>query len=296
MRLDAECYPCMMSQALRAAGFSGLRGEALREAMRQSAAIIGSANPNMSPPAVAALFYERLKDLSGVEDPYRELKWESNAKALDILPRLRREAKSSPDPLAYAVKAAIAGNIIDFGARAVPADLEENLRKVLESEPFIDHLEQMREDLGSASGLLLICDNAGEIVMDMLLLEVLASLYPGLKLTAAVRGGPAINDATREDAEQAGLNKVCAVIDTGTAMAGIDLVRSSSRFREAFEGVDVILSKGQGNYETLDCRHENIYFLFQVKCVCVSRDLGAEKGDAVISSRRWQVEARAGHQ
>jgi uncharacterized protein with ATP-grasp and redox domains len=292
MRLDAECYPCMISQALRAAGFSGLREDALSEAVRESAAIIGGANPRLSPPAVAALFYDRLKDLSGVNDPYRELKWQSNARALDLLPRLRSEAEAAPDPLVYAVKASIAGNIIDFGARADPADLEENLRKILESEPFIDHVENMREDLKSASDLLLICDNAGEIVMDRLLFEVLSLLYPGLELTAAVRGGPAINDATKEDAQQAGLDRTCAVIDTGTAMAGIDLDRSSPGFREAFERADVILSKGQGNYETLDQRDENIYFLFQVKCGCVSRNLGAEKGAAVIRSLRREQRPR----
>lgn len=286
MRLDAECYPCMMSQALRTAGLSGLRGEALRSAVRECAAIIGGADPGLSPPAAAALFYDRLKELSGTEDPYRELKREGNARALALLPRLRKEAAASPDPLAYAVKAAVAGNIIDFGAQAVPADLEENLEAVLAGRPFIDHLEAMRKDLEAASSLLLVCDNAGEVALDALLAEVLASLYPGLELTSAVRGGPAINDAVRADAEQVGLDRVGRVIDTGTAMAGVDLARCSPRFAEAFRGADVILSKGQGNYETLDGRDENVYFLFQVKCGCVAGSLGAPRGAAVIMSGR----------
>lgn len=286
MRLDAECYPCMMSQALRAAGLSGLKGEALKAAVRESAAIIGRTGPDLSPPAAAALFYDRLKELSGVDDPYREIKRQSNTGAMALLPRLREEAMDSPDPLDYAVRAAIAGNIIDFGARAVPADLEESLREVLKNEPFVDDLEKLREDLAGASSLLMICDNAGEIAMDLILIEVLASIYPGLGLTAAVRGGPAINDATQEDAGQVGLDLACPVITTGLAMAGIDLERCSPRFKEAFGKADVILSKGQGNFETLDRREENIFFLFQVKCECVSGSLGAEKGAAVILSSR----------
>jgi len=286
MRLDAECYPCMMSQALRAACLSGLEGEDLRDVMRKTAAFLREVDPSSSPPAAAAFIYDRIKQLSGAEDPYRELKRESNAMALALLPRLREEAKNSPDPLSYALKAAVAGNIMDFGAVAAPADLEENLRGVLENEPFIDHTEQLRKDLEAASSALLVCDNAGEIALDRLLCEVLSSLYPGLGLTAAVRGGPAINDATLEDARQAGLDRVCPVITTGLAMAGVELERCSPRFREAFHVADVILAKGQGNFETLDERDENIYFLFQVKCDCVSKALGAEKGEAVIWSPR----------
>jgi uncharacterized protein with ATP-grasp and redox domains len=284
MRLEAECYPCMMAQAFRSAELSGLEGKELREAMRETAAFLEGVDPSWSPPEAAAVFYDRIKELSGVEDPFRALKEESNEKALSLLPRLREEASEAPDPLFYALRVAIAGNIIDFGAHADPGDLEENIRKVLKAQPFIDHTEELRRDLAAASSALLVCDNAGEIVLDRLLCEVISSLYPDLELTAAVRGGPAINDAMLEDAEQAGLDAVCPVITTGLAMAGIDLERCSSKFREAFSDADVIVAKGQGNFETLDRRDENIYFLFQVKCDCVSGFLRAEKGAAVISS------------
>ena len=284
MKLDAECYPCMMSQALRAARLSGMKGDALHDAMQETEAFLREVDPSISPPAAAVFFYDRIKELSGVEDPFRELKHESNQKALALLPRVREDVWGSSDPLSFALRAAVAGNIIDFGALAAPMDLEKNLREVLEKEAFIDHAKQLHTDLASASSALLICDNAGEIVMDRLLCEVILSLHPSLDLTAAVRGGPAINDATLEDAQEVGLDQVCPVITTGLAMAGIELERCSPRFREAFHTADVILAKGQGNYETMDGRQENIYFLFQVKCDCVSKALGAEKGAAVIWS------------
>lgn len=277
MRLDAECYPCMMSQAFRAARLSGMKGDALRDAMRETAAFLEEVDPSSSPPAAAVFFYDRIKELSGVENPFKELKHESNQRALALLPRLRQDNETSPDPLSFALRAAVAGNIIDFGALAAPADLEENIQRVLQNEAFIDHAEQLHTDLASASSALIICDNAGEIVMDRLLCEVLLSLYPSLDLTAAVRGGPAINDATLEDAEKTGLDVVCPVITTGLAMAGIELERCSPRFQEAFYNADVMLAKGQGNFETLDGRQENIYFLFQVKCDCVSKALGAKR-------------------
>lgn len=286
MRMYPECMPCMMEQARRAARLSGLEGDALQRAMRETEALLRDLDPALSPPAAAEFFYGRIKELSGVEDPYRALKSESNAAALELLPGLRREAASSPDPLGFALRAAVAGNIIDFGARGGPGDLEENLRRVLREDLFVDHVELLREDLEKASSVLLICDNAGEVVLDRLLCEVLRGLYPSLALTAAVRGGPMINDATLEDAAEAGLDSACRVITTGTALAGVDLERSAREFREAFLSADVILAKGQGNFETLDAREENIYFLFQVKCDCVSRLLEAVKGSALVMSLR----------
>ncbi|RJP28375.1 MAG: DUF89 family protein [Actinobacteria bacterium] len=286
MRLDAECYPCMMAQAFRAARLSGLETGALERTMRSTASILGGVDPSLSPPEAAVLFYEHIKEVSGVEDPFLHLKRESNHKALELLPRLRAEVDSHPDALFYALRAAVAGNIIDFGAQAEPGDLEENLGSVLNTEPFVDHSALLRRDLQKASRALLICDNAGEIAADRLLCEVILREFPLLDLTVAVRGGPAINDALLEDAEAVGLDEVCKVITTGLAMAGVKVASCSPLFRDHFHTADLILAKGQGNFETLEGRDEHIFLLFQVKCACVSDYLGAAKGQAVIWSRR----------
>ncbi len=290
MKLDAECYHCMMGQAYRAARLSGLEGVGLREAMRSSASILGEVDPDSSPPRAAALIYGRIKELSGVDDPFLQLKEEGNREALRLLPALRERAARSDDPLAFSLRAAVAGNIIDFGAQAVPGDLEENLERMLSEDPFIDHGGELRRDLERASRVLLICDNAGEIVMDRLLCEILRRKFPRAELTAAVRGGPAINDALLADARQVGLDGLCRVITTGVAMAGVDLAAASREFRAEFESADVILAKGQGNFETLEGEEANLYFLFQIKCDCVSSYLGARKGLAVIWGRRADAE------
>ncbi len=288
MRIFAECYPCMLEQAERAARLSGLVGEGLHQAMRETETILRGLDVSLSPPAAAAYFYERIKELSGVEDPYRDLKAEGNAAVLALLPKLRRMAADSPDPLSFSLRAAVAGNIIDFGARSGPGDLAESLRRLLGEDLFLDHISLLRKDLEGASSALVICDNAGEIVLDLLLCEIVSRLYPHLNLTAAVRGGPIINDATLEDAAEVGLDRVCRVITTGLAMAGVDLERAGPEFREAFFSADVILAKGQGNFETLEGQEENIYLLFQVKCDCVARLLSAGKGAGLVCSlRAW---------
>lgn len=286
MKLDAECYPCMMGQAYRAAMLSGLEGADLRKAMRLTADILGNIDPDSSPPEAAAVFYDQIKAFSGVDDPFLRLKEEGNRKAMELLPMLRNKAEEYSDPLFLALRAAVAGNIMDFGAQAEPGDPGDNLRMILEEEPFIDHGPQLRRDLESASRVLIICDNAGEIAMDRFLCEILTREFPHAELTAAVRGGPAINDALLEDARQVGLDGLCRVITTGLAMAGVDPARASLDFLAEYEKSDVILAKGQGNFETLESEEANLYFLFQVKCDCVSAYLGARKGLAVIWGRR----------
>jgi uncharacterized protein with ATP-grasp and redox domains len=281
----------MMAQAFRSARLSGLGGDTLLQAMHETASILTDIDPSASPPEVAAVFYDRIKELSGVEDPFLALKEESNRKAMALLPGLRAEADRSPDPFFFALQVAVAGNIIDFGAQAEPDDLEENLARVLKSEPFVDHSPILRRDLEKASRVLLVCDNAGEIALDRFLCDILLQEFPHLELTAAVRGGPAINDALLEDACEVGLDEVCEIITTGLAMAGVVMDRCSPLFRERFYAADVVLSKGQGNFETMDGRHENIFLLFQVKCECVSDHLGATRGQAVIWSLRAGVNA-----
>lgn len=286
MRLDAECYPCMMAQSYRAARLSGLEGEDLSRALRSTASILSDVDPSFSPPEAAALFYDDIKAISGIDDPFLGLKEESNRMALELLPGLMEDVNDREYPLFYALRAAVAGNIIDFGARAEPGDLGENLAEVLEADPFIDQGAFLRRELEKTARALLICDNAGEIAMDRFLCEILLSEFPRLDLTAAVRSGPAINDALPKDAAESGLDGVCGVITTGLAMAGVDLERSSQVFRDEFDAADVIIAKGQGNFETLEGVDRNIFFLFQVKCDCVSTYLGARKGSAVIWSPR----------
>jgi uncharacterized protein with ATP-grasp and redox domains len=140
------------------------------------------------------------------------------------------------------------------------------------------HIAEFAQAVEEAEDILYLTDNAGEVVFDRLLLEQL----PRKKVTVAVRGKPVINDATMEDAEYVGLAEVARIIDNGSDAPGTILSDCSDTFRRRFERADLIISKGQGNYETLaDCPRP-IYFLLQVKCPIIARDLNCQVGTAIL--------------
>lgn len=282
MKVMAECYPCMLDQAIRAAVLSGVKGDALISLMREASSILSEMDPGLSPPETAAPLYLLVSEISGVPDPYRDVREESNAKALEIVEKLKEEIREDPRGLEKALAFAVAGNAVDFGARSLPMGFEDSLRRMLEGGLLVDHRPELRKDLESAEKLLYICDNAGEIAFDRLLCETILEEYPGVELTVAVRGGPMINDALLPDALQVGMDRLGRVITTGQALAGVSLEKASSELRDCFDEADVIVAKGQGNFETLEDRPENIYFLFQVKCDCVSRYLGVERGAGLV--------------
>ncbi|MBN2472223.1 MAG: DUF89 family protein, partial [Anaerolineae bacterium] len=147
----------------------------------------------------------------------------------------------------------------------------------------INHLPQLKANLTGAQNVLILGDNAGEIVFDLPLAELLSR---HARVLYAVKAGPTANDVTREDAEQVGMERFATVIDNGTNIMGTPLARCSAAFLEAFHRADVILSKGQGNYETLSDTDANVYFIVKAKCAVVARILGVKIGDVVLKSAR----------
>jgi uncharacterized protein with ATP-grasp and redox domains len=204
--------------------------------------------------------------------------------ALQLSGELRPAVDASADPFAAALILAIAANAIDLGAKGHHEVTEESIgremREALGRTLDPAAVEALRAGVAGAGEVLYLCDNAGEIVFDRLLIERL----PCERVTVAVRGRPIINDATREDAASVGLTGVADVIPNGSGMPGTVLAECSSEFRERFARADVVISKGQGNYETLsDEAKPGLFFLLRVKCPTVARDLRCEVGDLVIA-------------
>lgn len=209
------------------------------------------------------------KWFGGEEDPQLELKQRSNAVMLERLPAIRERVLASDDPLRSAILFSRIGNYIDFAALGSNIDFGQLDRMLEQAESCpLDESEyaNLRDDLRQAKKLLLFADNAGEIVMDRLLLEVLSREYPALELTICVRGGPALNDALREDALQTGAGAFARIIDNGSPIPGSDPGSLGAEARQAMDEADVILSKGQGNLETLLGCGYNIYYIFLCKC------------------------------
>jgi uncharacterized protein with ATP-grasp and redox domains len=233
-------------------------------------------------PQVGLRIQEIVQELSGVADPYRDVKRRCNELALKRLPALARMIDEAGDPLLLAIRLAVAGNVIDF-AVGPGFDLDRAIRESLEWEFDVFDYEPFKDALAASRKVLYIGDNAGEVVFDRLLVEQL--LRRDLGVTFAVRGGPAINDAMLDDARDAGMDELVQVITTGTALPGVILPETGERFRAAFERADLVISKGQGNFEGLCDEPTRIAFLLRAKCAPVARLLGVETGALVLRCR-----------
>ncbi len=283
MRTFLDCIPCFIRQALDAArmatGDQAIHERVLREALRMAATL----DPQATPPAMGQRLHRLIRELTGNDDPYAQVKQRFNALALRAYPRLRRLVEEADDPFATAARLAIAGNVIDSAIHNEldHAGVEEAVRHAL-SAPLTGDPAAFQEAVASSRDILYLTDNAGEIVFDRLLIERM----PLEKVTVAVRGRPVLNDATVEDAEVAGLTALVEVIDNGSDAPGTILEDCSEDFRRRFRRADLVVAKGQGNYETLSDVGRGVFFVLKAKCPVIARDLGCEVGSLVLEGPR----------
>jgi damage-control phosphatase, subfamily I len=284
MKTSTDCLSCFITQTLRTVRRCGGDAAAEEQAARTALRLLAEADLEQSAPVIAARLYPELYAALGSADPYAEVKRADNARLLAHYDRFAALVSGADDPLRVAVKLALAGNVIDLGAQLPESmNLERTVAQLLEVEPIIDEIDALAAALGRARRVLYLADNAGELVLDRLLIE---TLPPGPALTLAVRGGPVINDVTLEDARQvfAGCPRQPELIAPETTLPGVDLARSGPAFVEVFEAADLIIAKGQGNFETLDelAGRYPICFVFVVKCEVVARQLGLALGDPLV--------------
>ncbi len=267
MKTSLDCIPCLLRQALEAARLTSTQPSAHEEILRDVLKWTGEMDLNQSPPAMAQRIHRRLREIVGVDDPYHEAKDWQNRIALELIPTLRDEVNSARDPLLMAARLAIAGNVIDMGINGslTEADVRQAVHHAL-TEPFFGEQDRFREAIATAKSILYLADNAGEIAFDRLLIEQIGTE----RVTVVVRGAPVINDATLADARTVGLDRVVTVIDNGSDAPGTILTDCSQELRDRFAAADLIIAKGQGNFETLSNESGNIFFLFKVKCFVIA--------------------------
>jgi len=270
MKVHLDCFPCFLRQSLIALRL-GTDDEALQEAVLKSTLEYIRDTDTSQPPAYTTTFIHRkIRQMLG-KDPFLEIKARYNRIALNLYPSLKALMDKSPEPLYTAARLAIAGNIIDFGI-FTSVDIEGTVDRALSTNLAVDDYTAFKDAVAGTDEILYLTDNAGEIVFDRLLIEQLTA--SGKKIRAAVKGSPVINDSTMVDAEESGLTKICEVIENGSDAVGTILPWTSSGFQTAFSEARLIISKGQGNFETLAGTDKNIFFLFQSKCNVVSNELG----------------------
>ncbi len=285
MRLNLDCIPCFQRQALQAIRFvtddDAVHELVLREVMKR----LQDLRWESSPPTMARQVHRLIRQLGGNRDPYARVKRESNDHALRLYPKLKRMVEESRDPLMTAVRFAIAGNVMDFGAFQ-EFDLEKALDSSLKMRFGVDDYPRFRAMLGNARKVLYFADNAGEIVLDRLLIETMMNRARVNEVSLVLKGGPLINDATVADAVYVGLEKVPGVkfLNVSNGDPGTGPERTSQEVVEWIDRHDLAISKGQGNYEDLSELH-NIFFMLIAKCPLVASDLGVSPGDVVLKYR-----------
>lgn len=274
-----DCIPCFIRQALDAARLAtsneNIHEQVLRGVLKEASEM----DLLKSPPVMAQRIHRMIRKLSGSSDPYKELKERYNRIALGLYPKLNQQVKNASNPLEMAVRLAIAGNIIDFGvnSRVDHFCLKDTIEHALSGQFFGD-MEKLFYAISRAEKILYLGDNAGEIVFDQILIEQL----PAYKVTFAVKGSPIINDATMADAEATGMTELVEVIDNGSDAPGTIITECSEVFRQRFADADLVIAKGQGNYETLTGVGKNIFFILKAKCPVIARHIGCEVGSLVV--------------
>ncbi|MDI3280860.1 MAG: ARMT1-like domain-containing protein [Bacillota bacterium] len=279
MRAQAACLPCYLTQALSAARAAGADPQQQLAAVRAAARLLPHLPSTVTPAENSWRVLMEVNRVLGNDDPFRAKKEESNRQMLALYPRLEKLVAAAGDHLRMALLLSVAGNVIDLGI--LPNyDVESAIKQAVEKGFAIDHDQALRKELEKARRILFLGDNAGEIVFDKLLARELGRYG---RVTFAVKGGPILNDATRADAEAVGLAEVAEVIDNGNNQVGTVLSACSLDFKTAFRDADLILSKGQANFETLEEERDYpLFFLLRAKCQCVAEYLGVPEGSAVL--------------
>ena len=283
MKTYLECVPCLVRQTIDTARQVSDDPTMHDSIMREALSTIARADLSLPPPVLGGVIQRIARVTTGNDDPYRAAKQACNRIALTMYPELEQRVLASRDPLETALRLAVAGNIIDFAVHATveTARITESIEECLTAPISAQVLSNFRASLERARDILYLGDNAGEIVFDRLLVEQL----PMEKTAFVVKGRPVINDVTREDAQVAGINDLVEVLDNGSDIPGTVLSDCSASFRSRFEDADLIISKGQGNYESLSDHEHEIFFVFRAKCQPIAIDTGAPVGSIVFRHR-----------
>ncbi|MCS7102574.1 MAG: ARMT1-like domain-containing protein [Candidatus Korarchaeum sp.] len=283
MRLRPDCIACFLRQTVNALRMASLEDEVIEEAQKEVMKYLIVADWNVSPPEIDYVVQAIIRKYA-LGDPYARVKKRSNDEALELYGECKEVIRRSENPLKTAIKISIAGNMIDFGPYT-SYDLRGTLERLLNSELRVDHYDLFNRTFERASSVLYFSDNAGEIVFDKLLLETMLSIKD-LRIAFVVKGGPMINDATVEDFNYVSLSELDNIdlrtVSNGDPGTGPD--RRSDEVAKWIKEHDLVISKGQGNYEVLG-ELSGVFHMLIVKCPVVAQDLGLNQGDAVLLYR-----------
>jgi uncharacterized protein with ATP-grasp and redox domains len=279
----SECEPCLLRQVREAIALTHIAAAARQEAQTRVAEWLAQADWQRPAPALAQHSHRIIRQLAPDADPYADIKQRLNQLAAELYPVWHRRFREKFPPLEAAVRLAIVGNLLDVAAKTPTQDFgfAAALADAL-TAPLCGSVSALAAAIRGARSILYLADNAGEVVFDR---DLIAQLPLG-SFTVVVRGRPVLNDATLADAQWAGLTELGDVMDNGSDAPGTLLEDCSPEFRQRFESADLIIAKGQGNYETLAGSPRPIFFLLKIKCAVISRALGSPLGSLVLHQQK----------
>lgn len=277
-KLKSVCVSCMLNSRINQFPEDAPEEKKV-EYMTRVLRELGEMKDQHGPTIATCHIIDIQKEMFGCNNDYCELKARFNQFVMEKEDYLQKNIEEAEDSLKLAIQYGIVGNLIDF---IVMDSVDENrLEKMFaEASDFLideETYQSLKQDVHNANKIVVLLDNCGEIVVDKLLIQVVKRMNPNAQITAVVRGTEILNDATMEDAIQVGLTDVVDVIGNGSNMPGTCLQYISDEARSIIDEADVILSKGQGNFETLQGYDKNIYYIFLCKCVMIAEMFGVEK-------------------
>jgi len=284
LKIQLDCVPCYVNQAVEATGYVEMTEEARWEVVQKVCEELSRIDNTKPSAQIGQKVHKIIRDFSGSPDPYREQKEQSNEKAKEFYDEFKSAVENSSDPLNRAARLAAAGNIVDFGPRS-KFDIESELRKGLKEGFEINHWNLFMDKLDTSRRILYFSDNSGEIIYDTLFIEELLD-YPGIEeLALVVKDGPFLNDVTVEDAKDLKIDSIKKVtlktVDNGDGGESPSLW--SDAVKNWMDEYDLVISKGQANYEGLsEYDNSNLFFLLVVKCPIVEEVVGAGVGEKVL--------------
>lgn len=276
MKTYLDCIPCFMNQALKVSRLATNDEKVHRQMLDFSGKHLSSISLEKTPAENGAEIYKQIRYITGVYDPYREIKDRSIKEAKEIYPRAKEIINNSENKLLTAVKIAIAGNVIDFGMNN-KFSIKDDLEHIIHQNFAFNDFSTFEKEILKAKNILYIGDNAGESVFDKLLIEQINK-----PTIFATREFPVINDLVIEDAINSGLNEVAEIISSGSPAPGAILHLCNKEFMEIYNSADVVISKGQGNYEALSDEKRKIFFMLKAKCSVIAEEIGVKINDIVL--------------
>ena len=288
IRLYPECVKCLLSKQLERCPEDAPLDKKV-EYMQKVLKIVAEAPKSTSAPVLVREMYNLQREMFGIYSDYTEIKSYFNKMMLKLEDSLWNHIQTATDPLKMAVQYAIIGNYIDFAAlKNVDEEMLFNfLDKAANEKVDEKELEHLREELEKGGKLIYILDNCGEIVIDKLMMRLIKETYPKVHITAMVRGGQVMNDATREDAKEVALDTIAVIADSGCNIAGTSLADISEAALRIIDEADIIIAKGQGNFETLHQCGKNIYYIFMCKCTMFMKRFELPQFTGVLVNEKY---------